>query len=426
MKLIATILILSLSPISAMAEAQESEQRSPASYRPKSLTDEAAGKDTRDPLPTLVSPTDKESESGVEFGIIYKGELSSVMHGGLNQQSSYLENLDVRLMMNTEKLLGWKGGSLFLYGLGNRGTSETNAPTINVGDMQGTSNIQTPSSQFILYEAWYQQMFFEDKVSLLVGLHDLNSEFYAVDTSGIFFNSSFGIGKEMSQSGVHGPSIFSVTSLAARLKVEPSENFYMQTAVFNAQAGDPNDHEATHIRGFGDDGLLSVTEAGILNVGGRTSKFAFGIWSYDRTFEAVEDSSRQVTSKGSYVVADVEIVKNLAAFVKYGRASTESYTNAVGACLTAGLQWQNLFSDSWNDRLGLGMAKAYLGAEHLRLQEADGLNMADSETAYEISYRFEVLPWLALQPDFQYVVHPSGNRDIDDAQVGTLRVEISM
>ncbi|KYG66975.1 hypothetical protein AZI86_08105 [Bdellovibrio bacteriovorus] len=424
MKLIATILIFSMSAISVRAQAQEGEQRSPASYRPKSLSDEAAGKDTRDPLPTLVSPTDKDSESGVEFGIIYKGELSSVMQGGLDQQSSYLENLDVRLMVNTEKLLGWKGGSLFLYGLGDRGSSETNSPTVNVGDIQGTSNIQTPSSQFILYEAWYQQMFFEDKVSLLVGMHDLNSEFYAVDSSALFFNASFGIGKEMSQTGVHGPSIFSVTSLAARLKVEPSENFYMQTAVFNAQAGDPNDHEATHIRGFGDDGLLSVTEAGVLNVGGRTSKFAVGLWSYDRTFDSLEDASRQVASKGSYVMADVELVKDLAAFVKYGRASTES--NAVGACLAAGIQWQHLFSDSWNDRLGLGMAKAYLGAEHLRLQEADGLNMADSETTYELSYRFEVLPWLALQPDFQYVVNPSGNRDIDDAQVGTLRVEISM
>lgn len=421
MKLIPIILILSLSALSAMAE--ETQLRSPTSYRPKSLQDEAAGKDTREALPSLVSPSEQDSDSGVEFGIIYKGELSSVMRGGVKQQSSYLENLDVRLMLDSAKLLGWKGGSLFLYGLGNRGSTDTNAPTVNVGDTQGTSNIQTPSSQFILYEAWYQQMFFEEKVSLLVGMHDLNSEFYAVDSAALFFNASFGIGKEMSQTGVHGPSIFSVTSLAARLKAEPSENFYMQTAIFNAQAGDPNDHEATHIRGFGDDGLLSVSEAGIVNLG-RTAKFAVGLWSYDRTFESLQDSSRRVSSKGSYVMADVEIVKDFSAFVKYGRASTES--NAVGACLTAGIQWQHLFSESWNDRLGIGMAKAYLGAEHLRIKEAEGLSMSDSETAYEITYRFEVLPWLALQPDFQFVVHPSGNRNINDAQVGTLRVEISM
>lgn len=133
-----------------------------------------------------VSATEGESNSGIEFGIIYKGELSSVLRGGRNQQTSYLENLDLRLNFDLEKLAGWQGGSVFIYGLGNRGSSETNSPSVNVGDIQGTSNIQTPSSSFVVYEAWYQQMFAEEKVSLLVGLHDLNSEFYAVDSAAIF------------------------------------------------------------------------------------------------------------------------------------------------------------------------------------------------------------------------------------------------
>lgn len=212
--------------------------------------------------------------------------------------------------------------------------------------------------------------------------------------------------------------------MAARLKAEPSERFYIQTAIFNAQAGDSKDEQATHIRAFGDDGLLSIAEAGLVNLGARATKFAVGLWSYDRTFEALEDANRQVTSKGAYAMADVELIEDFSVFAKYGRASTES--NQVGANLVVGLQWQNLFSDSWKDRLGIGMAKAYLGAEHLRLQKVDGLNMADSETAYEVSYRFEILPWLALQPDFQYIVNPSGDRGIDDAQVGTLRIEISL
>jgi porin len=417
-----TVLLANFASASAFAE--DAGQRAPASYEPKSLTEEAAGKDHREKLPDVSSPTDKESKTGIDFGIIYKGELSSVINGGQKQQTSYLENLDVRVNFDFNKLFGWKGASFFIYGLGDRGATADNAPSINVGDIQGTSNIQTASSQFILYEAWFQQMFFEDKVSLLVGLHDLNSEFYSADSAAMFFNATFGVGRELSQTGVHGPSIFPVASLAARVKVEPSENFYLETAVFNAQSGDPNDHEATHIRGFGDDGILSITEAAIINVGGRNSKYALGMWSYDRTFDSLADPTKQVTSKGSYALADIEIVKNFSIFAKYGRSSTES--NNVGASIAAGLQWKNLFSDSWNDRLGFGMARAYLGAEYSAQEKANGTDLADSETALELSYRFEVLPWLAFQPDYQYVINPSGNKDIPDAQIGTLRVEISM
>ncbi len=425
MKLSAAMTFLFLSLFAVVTWAEEDiDRRAPASYRPKSLTDEATGQDRRDPLPSIVSPTDESSESGIEFGLIYKGELSSVMSGGLNQHSSHLENLDVRLNLDLNKIAGLKGASVFIYGLGNRGANDTSTPMTNVGDIQGTSNIETGSSQFILYEAWYQQMFFEDKVSILLGLHDLNSEFYAADSAGIFFNSSFGVGKDLSQTGANGPSIFPVTSTAVRLKVEPSENFYIQTAVFNGQSGDPNDSQATHIRGFGDDGLLTITETGVLNVGGRNSKYALGMWSYDKTFEAIGDPSKQVSSKGAYGVADLELIKDLSVFFKYGRASTES--NDVGACLAAGLQWKHIFSDSWHDRFGLGVAQAYFGKEYLADQEAAGVNTSDVETALELTYRFEVTPWLALQPDFQYVITPSGNRDIPDAQVGTLRVEIGI
>lgn len=407
----------------SLAQAQD-EVRTPASFRPKTIIEEVSGQDKRDTLPTLVAPTEKSSASGIDFALIYKGEFSSVLNGGIKQQSSYLENLDVRLNFDLAKLAGLQGGSVFLYGLGNRGATDANSPTANVGDIQGTSNIQTATSQFILYEAWYQQMFFEQKMSLLVGLHDLNSEFYSSDSAALFFNSNFGIGKEMSQTAVNGPSIFPVTSLAVRLKAEPSENFYIQTAIFNAQAGDPNSPQAIHIRGFGDDGMLSVTEMGLIDVITTHSKFAVGLWSYDRTFEAINDPTLQVTSKGSYGVVDIELSKNLHSFLKYGRASTAS--NNVGASLAAGVQWQNLFSEAWQDRLGIGFTQVSFGKEYLAAQQAGGINTADTETALELSYRFEILPGVALQPDFQYVITPSGNKDIPDAQVGTLRVEIGL
>jgi porin len=33
----------------------------------------------------------------------------------------------------------------------------------------------------------------------------------------------------------------------------------------------------------------------------------------------------------------------------------------------------------------------------------------DNETIIELTYQAQVTPWLIVQPDLQYVVHPGGN-----------------
>lgn len=48
---------------------------------------------------------------------------------------------------------------------------------------------------------------FDDKLSLLFGLYDLNSEFDTQETSSIFINPSHDIGAEYAQSGKNLPSI---------------------------------------------------------------------------------------------------------------------------------------------------------------------------------------------------------------------------
>lgn len=51
-----------------------------------------------------------------------------------------------------------------------------------------------------------------------IGLYDLNSEFDALDDAGLFINSAFGVGTDIGLTGVNGPSIFPVTSLAVRAR----------------------------------------------------------------------------------------------------------------------------------------------------------------------------------------------------------------
>lgn len=111
------------------------------------------------------------------------------------------------------------------------------------------------------------------------GLYDLNSEFDAIDTAGLFVNSSFGIGPDYSQSGQNGPSIFPTTSVALRLAYQVTEHYYLQAAVLDGVPGDPNNNKGTHIQFNRGDGLLYAAEFGYHQGDDGHAKLPYGKWA---------------------------------------------------------------------------------------------------------------------------------------------------
>ncbi len=109
-------------------------------------------------------------------------------------------------------------------------------PSDDAGTAQGVDNIEVSRQRARLFEAWVQQSFAGDKASVLAGLHNLNSEFYANDSAGLLIAPAFGIGSELAATGPNGPSIFPSTALAARVKWAPREDLYLQAAALNASA----------------------------------------------------------------------------------------------------------------------------------------------------------------------------------------------
>ncbi len=94
------------------------------------------------------------SDHGLEVEVNYTGEVFGVALGGLRTGATYLGNIDLVMTIDWEKLVGWPGATLNLYGLANHGGS----PSGYVGDIQAVSNIDAPTT-IKLYEAWLQQSF---------------------------------------------------------------------------------------------------------------------------------------------------------------------------------------------------------------------------------------------------------------------------
>lgn len=399
------------------------------------------------------------ADRGLELEIVYLADVISNLDGGVKRGTVYLGNLDMLLTVQTVDLFDFDAGTFFVYGLANQGDS----PSSLVGDAQGVDNIEAPQTAK-LYEAWWQKVMLDDRVSVLFGLYDLNSEFDLVESSRLFLNSSFGIGPEFALSGANGPSIFPTTSLGVRLKTEPLPGVFAQVAIVDGVAGDPDDAGGTQIGFDGDEGLLVVGEIAWIVAGDEPGpmpqdamsmtrtrrrrvgrgwggmpyalKIGVGAWGYTQP-QPVADAvatdggpEKEQSHPGAYVLADFDASdwdllgdRGLGLFVRLGFA--DGGVQQFGGYAGGGVSVRGPFRWRGNDLAGFGVAAAIAGSGFRDASTAAGMPPAGAEVALEWTYRARLTEWFSLQPDLQYVIHPNSLRERPNALVFGLRTEVS-
>lgn len=390
----------------------------------------------------------KMNEKGFNWEIIYKADILSNLSGGFSRSSKYMDNLDIKLEIDGEKAFGWTGGSALLYILGNQG-GKLNAN--NIGSFMGVDNIETNANTIKLYQIWLEQKLLNDKVSVLAGLYDFNSEFYVTASSGVFLHPSYGIGPDLAQTGLNGPSIFPTTSLALRFKWEPDPLVSLQAVILDGVPGNPNNPYGTHIRFDSGDGALLAAELSlrpaISGFGSAstqpvasekyepTSKYSIGVWRYtsksdDLLAVGADGNPLQQTNQGIYALLEQSVfyekddpAQGLTMFIRGGL--TRNSVNIADRFISAGLNYKGLLPGRDEDQFGLAFAKAYAGNKHKQAMSDAATPCENSESAIELTYRAQITPWLAIQPDIQLIMNPGLDPNIKNTWVAGSRIEIS-
>jgi porin len=386
---------------------------------------------------------------GLKPGLVYDSAAFANLGGGARPGGTYTSNLNVRLNIDAAALAGWPDTIAYLDAVWLQG----GLPSSFIGDAQGVSNISAPNT-LKLYEAWVQKNFLGNRVSLLAGLYDLNSEFYNLQSAGLFLNSSFGIGPEFSQSGVEGPSVFPDTSVGMRLAFKPVEGVVIRTALLDGVPVDrPNGSRGVFENG---DGALIVGEVALLDrpelraaprsgrirlgrqamLGEYDQKTAIGAWYYTASFADLSETQpngqpvRHRGSSGFYVLTDQLLYRDpdhserkLTGFVQAGLGDYR--VDRFGSYLGTGLTAVGLFEGRAADELGLGLAYARNGSHYVSAQNMQGLPVTNAEKTIELTYLIPVNTWLAVQPDLQYVITPNTTTAIPNAWAFQLRFEIA-
>ncbi|MEZ5655126.1 MAG: carbohydrate porin [Sphingobium sp.] len=357
------------------------------------------------PLPATAQ--EGGAEPAVELSLGYTADVAATVAGGSDHKVRYLDNFDVVADADLDRLAGWRGARAHVYVLSNFGRR----PNDSAGTLEGVDNIEVGKQAVRLFEAWVEQDLGGD-ASVLAGLYDLNSEFYANDAAGLLISPQFGIGSEFSATGPNGPSIFPSAALSLRFRTGFDDgNGYFQAAALNARAqtwGDTGGIDASFA-----DGVLLIGEAGRMMGPARLS---LGAWTYskkqDDVFETdgLGDPIRRA-AWGVYGLAEARLVggddePHIDAFVRGG--VSDGHTSDFSGAFSVGVHMVRT-SASFRERT-----------------RADGDNPSRHEYGIELTYSDRVAPFLLVQPDLQIIGNPSGLSDAPTVVVTTLRVTVEI
>lgn len=329
------------------------------------------------------------------FTASYIGENVFNLSGGIKTGYNYLGFANLNLTFDTEKAGLWKHGVFFI----NAANTHGKTPSENLfGDLQIASNIEAGNHTY-LQELWYRHRL--EKVELTVGLQDMNAEFANTENGGLFLNSSFGIPPTFSLN-LHAP-IFPLTSLGITAKWQISDRFIWLNGVYDGTPTDfgknPYNINWQFKKG---DGILGVSEMQYLSQNKqRPGTYKLGIFAHnhiiERTFSNLPDSL-DTNTWGLYGIIDQQIWqlnnKKINGFLQIGYSPSEVSANDF--YLGAGMNFTGFLCKAHDDELGIAIAHAHLAHAN------------DSETAIEITWHKPLLRYFYLQPDIQYIIHPSG------------------
>ena len=242
-----------------------------------------------------------------------------------------------------------------------------------VGDLQGLNNIEADTG-WRLYEVWTEFAFGGNtNTTLRAGVLDLNAEFDAPETLGLFVAPPHGIGTDLSQTGSAGPSIWPITGLGIRAAGAWENGLTWRFGVYDGAPGSADGTAFSDFHVSSDEGALMIGELAYSS--DRFNKVSFGVWNYSAKFDRIDadlmaNPQPESGNQGFYALIDMSLGEigdtALDGALRVGNAKAQfnPVDHYVGAALTA----SNFWAGRPDDAFGFGVAYAHMGNEYRATQ----------------------------------------------------------
>ena len=376
---------------------------------------------------------EKLSEEGITVALSATQVYQQNLRGGLsthNREGRYEGSYDLEFWFDLDKLFKVPNGLVYILteGRWSNGLDES-----SIGSAVGNVNADAAGDlPIVIAEFYYQQIFFDEKLSIRLGKIDLTGGFECAGCPVSFDGNSFA-NDETSQflnaALVNNPTIpFPQQGLGVIVHLVPVDGFYLSGGIADAQA---HDRETGFNTTFHDeDYFFSVFEVGLTpqipsSNGPLQGAYRVGLWYDPQSKDFVDGTSRtKHDDVGFYLSFDQVVCKEnsneddsqgLGIFARYGLADED--VNEIKHFWSVGTQYQGLVPSRDEDVLGFGVAQGIL-------DEKAGYSESQ-ETVMELYYNASVTPWLGVSPSLQYVINPGASDSVKDALVIGLRLQMS-
>ncbi len=397
------------------------------------------------------------STRGIDFKLDYTSETGANLHGGYNHDKAtrYSDQIAVGAHLDLQKILGWHDAE-FQLTLNNRNGDNISNDRVGdprTGTISSSQEVWGRGSVTRLTQMWYQQKFFDQALSIKLGRFNEGEDFNSIPCD--FQNLSL-CGSQVGNY-VNTWYNWPISQWAMRIKYQLTPEVFVQVGAFEQNPSNLENDNAFKLSGSGTEGaVLPVELVWSPSVDGLPGEYRAGYYYSTADSEDVYKNTdgqpaaltgtayRGASSKHGVwlnlrqqvTAQDSDASRGLTLFAN--GTLHDKKTNMVDNYVSVGMVYKGPFDARIQDDIGLGLSRIHVNPAYRK--NADARNQAaavydyndpsftplqDTEYNAELYYGVHVADWLTVRPNLQYVRHPGGLDEVDDALVAGLKVQLS-
>ena len=397
-------------------------------------------------------------ESGIKIRLTETSTVWANATGGIRRGVVYNGLAELGVELDTGKMGLWQGGLFVASALQIRGRGpSTNLVGAGFNPVATTEATSTTR----LYDLYYEQSLFDERLSIRIGQFRADSEFALsqygpedddedglplASATELFQNGTFGFPAIAAAGLPQGGPAYPMGALGIRVKAKPTDNFTLLAAVFNGLTAGQGTMNPQMMNRDGarfplGDGVTAFLEAqyavnqgrfgpglpGMYRIGAWFNNAGVGDVRYDNRGLSLADPAsngtpyRHRATYGFYIGGDQMLWrpdgeskdKGIGVFARI--MGSPDNRNPLGFYVNGGMTWKGMFPEREDDVFGLGVAYALVGAasrgfdtDVVAFNPGRFSPTRSAEVVIEATYSYVAAPWWIIKPDIQYVIRPGG------------------
>ena len=390
-------------------------------------------------------------EQGIDIKADYVGEVGANLHGGYNDDKTarYSDQFGLGVALDLQKLWGWDNtqAKIQLTNRNGQNISNDRVGDPRAGTLSSSQEVYGRGHMVRLTQLWIQHQFLDGKLDVKAGYFGEGEDFNTFPCE--FQNLAF-CGSQVGNWATNLWYNWPVSQAALRVKYHITPELYAQIGAYNQNPSQTEMGNGFKLSGSGTKGtVLPVELVWSPKVNDLPGEYRVG---YYKSTAPADDVKVNITNDGQdYRVRDSKhgywFVVQQQLTSHNGDASRglhiaanatfhDKQTNIVDNYQSLMFVYKGPFDARPKDDIGIGAARIHVNDDVKKSAELINASIGatdysdplytplrNTEYNYELNYGFHVTNWLTVRPNLQYITHPGGVDQVDNALVAGLKIQ---